>query len=247
LWDQARVTFLAHRGNLARWWTTSYGRQTRTPVIAAFLTAQYAEKVDAMTPEQALSFAKKELSALLGVPVATIKEHLKLAKRVSWALDPLAGGGYASVTPGNYWAREELARAVSSNGTPCLFFAGEASAYHSNPQTVHGALDTGLRTAQEVLAARDRCLADGKVFEGRCMLPQGLGSDLAITSAAGNSSPRSMSSSSESDRSSESDSAIGSPPHSFALPGKMPPVDLKLSSIEWTARHCRDNGGIGLF
>ncbi|MGQ9549684.1 MAG: FAD-dependent oxidoreductase, partial [Roseiflexus sp.] len=30
------------------------------------------------------------------------------------------------------------------------FFAGEATAYDSNPQTVHGAIESGWRAADEV-------------------------------------------------------------------------------------------------
>jgi monoamine oxidase len=41
--------------------------------------------------------------------------------------------------------REALAAPVSD----WLFFAGEATAYDSNPQTVHGAVDSGVRAAEE--------------------------------------------------------------------------------------------------
>jgi len=31
-----------------------------------------------------------------------------------------------------------------------LFFCGEATAFHTNPQTVHGAIETGIRAANQV-------------------------------------------------------------------------------------------------
>jgi len=74
------------------------------------------------------------------------------SKRVSWANEIFTRGGYAAVPPGCATAREELARAVD-----CIFFAGEATAYHSNPQTVHGAFESGRHAAKQCFETKLNC------------------------------------------------------------------------------------------
>jgi monoamine oxidase len=65
-----------------------------------------------------------------------------------WAADDLARGAYSWVPVGALDAQSELAAPVE--GT--LFFAGEATHDGGFGGTVHGALDTGLRAAAEILS-----------------------------------------------------------------------------------------------
>ncbi|MBL8147450.1 MAG: FAD-dependent oxidoreductase [Anaerolineae bacterium] len=143
-WD-ADLTFMAHEGSAARWWTPNY-RRSGPPVLAAYITADRARRVDALDEAEALALGLREAAELLGD--ATLSEHVKLAKRVSWASDPQARGGYAHVLPGMAGARPALAAPVED----VLFFAGEATAWDSNPQTVHGAIESGWRAAEEIRA-----------------------------------------------------------------------------------------------
>lgn len=103
-----------------------------------FITAERAQ-IDALSEADALTVGLEELGQLLGRNDSS--SHLVAAKRHSWAADPLALGGYAHVPPGAADARIELARPEAN----ILFFAGEATAYDSNPQTVHGAIESGWR------------------------------------------------------------------------------------------------------
>ena len=65
-----------------------------------------------------------------------------------WQRDRFARGAYSYVTAGGGKARQLLASSVE--GT--LFFAGEAT--HQNAAaTVSGALESGERAAQEIIAA----------------------------------------------------------------------------------------------
>ncbi len=142
-WDD-NLTFMAHTGLAARWWTPGYGR-AGAAVIGAYITASRAAKIDAMSENSALETGLNELSQLLGVPFETLKKNLIAAKRVSWAQDPYALGGYAHLPPGKSDARPALAQPEGD----VLFFAGEATAWDTNPQTVHGALESGWRAARE--------------------------------------------------------------------------------------------------
>jgi len=146
LWDDS-LTYMAHSGVAARWWTPGYGRKGAA-VIACYITAGRARGIDDMTAATALEFGLKDLGKLLGLRPGRLKRDLVAGKRVSWVDDPYARGGYAHISPGAVYERPTLAQ--SEGGV--LFFAGEATAYDSNPQTVHGALESGWRAAREVLA-----------------------------------------------------------------------------------------------
>lgn len=148
-WDQ-ELTYMLHQGPAPRWWTPGYGRhdngQHNAAVICAFITADYAKHIDALSEIEALELGLHDLSQLLDLPYTTLKENLVNQRRISWALEPYILGAYAHVPPGAAWAREALAKPEGR-----LFFAGEATAYHSTPQTVHGAIDSGIRAANEIL------------------------------------------------------------------------------------------------
>lgn len=144
LWD-AELTYMAHLGVAGRWWTPGYGRPGAA-VICCYITAERAAAIDALSEEAALRLGLEELRALLGV--RDVLARCLLARRVSWAADPYAQGGYAHVPPGAAQARLDLAAPEGD----VLFFAGEATAHETNPQTVHGAIESGLRAAGEVLA-----------------------------------------------------------------------------------------------
>lgn len=143
LWD-AGLTYVAHDGPVARWWTPAYGRG-EAALMSAFITADRAQVIDALPETDALTLGLRDLAQLLGLPVSQLQGRCVAAQRVAWAADPLARGGYAHVPPGAADARQALAQ-PEANG---LFFAGEATAHDTNPQTVHGALESGWRAARE--------------------------------------------------------------------------------------------------
>jgi monoamine oxidase len=137
-WDE-KMIYLLHRGKAPRWWTNGN-------LISCFATAEAAEYLDSLSEKDALEIGMEELSAMLNQP--DLAKHCLAAKRFSWAHEPFIGGGYAHVPAGAAEARLHLAKPEGK-----LFFAGEATAYNSNPQTVHGALESGWRAAREILAA----------------------------------------------------------------------------------------------
>jgi monoamine oxidase len=136
-WDESMM-YLLHRGKAPRWWTNGN-------LISCFATAQAAEYLDSLSEEDALAIGMEELSIMLNQP--DLASHCLAAKRFSWAYQPYIGGGYAHVP-----ARAADARIALAKPEGRLFFAGEATAYNSNPQTVHGALESGWRAAKEILA-----------------------------------------------------------------------------------------------
>jgi monoamine oxidase len=153
-WDDD-LTYLLHDDVAARWWTPGYGRddsgrkdlgREASRLITCYATSARGRSLDALSEHDALTLGLNQLSKLLDVSFDTLRAHLAKTKRVSWAHDPYALGAYAHVPPGTSEARVDLAKPEGN-----LFFAGEATAYDSTPQTVHGAMDSGLRAAKEVL------------------------------------------------------------------------------------------------
>lgn len=143
---------IVHAGLTARWWipqTQEVGASSdcSDPVIISFLTAERARQVDALPEVEALDLGLRELGSLLGQSFEQLKSQCQAAQRISWGQDPYALGGYAHLPVGDAEARIRLAEPERG----ILFFAGEATAHTSNPQTVHGAIDSGWRAAQECI------------------------------------------------------------------------------------------------
>jgi monoamine oxidase len=86
-----------------------------------------------------LEYGLKDLSKLLNLKVTTLKKHLVKSRRCSWANERFTKGAYSTVKIGKKNARKDLFEPIGS-----LLFCGEACAIYSNPQTVHGAIDSGL-------------------------------------------------------------------------------------------------------
>ncbi|MDX2272056.1 MAG: NAD(P)/FAD-dependent oxidoreductase [Cyanobacteriota bacterium] len=148
LWPDS-LTLMAHQGLVARWWTPAYARSGADAVIASHITAQRAHHIDRLPLATALALGLRDLSLLLGISMAHLQAECLDARRLSWGADPYTLGGYAHIPPGQAEARVVLAQPEGSR----LFFAGEATAYDSNPQTVHGAMVSGWRAAQSCLEA----------------------------------------------------------------------------------------------
>lgn len=142
------LTYMAHGGVTARWWTPGYQRHGM-PVLCTYITARRAADADACSPESILSTGLNELSSLLQIPLKEVHDQCVDACRVSWAMERYTLGGYAHLSPGSADARPALAAPEGR----VLFFAGEATAFDTNPQTVHGALESGWRASRECLEA----------------------------------------------------------------------------------------------
>lgn len=143
LWD-TDLTFMAHTGLAARWWPAAHATRDAA-VIIAYATAVRARALDALDEAEAIAIGLRELQTLLGRD--NLAQRCVAARRVAWSADPWAYGGYAHVPPGAAAARRILAAPEGAT----LFFAGEATVYDSNPQTVHGAIESGWRAADEAL------------------------------------------------------------------------------------------------
>jgi monoamine oxidase len=90
------------------------------------------------------------LARTLRTPPSRLRALVQAWHVVDWSRDPFAAGAYSWVPVGASGAQAALGAPV--DGT--LFFAGEAANADGQSGTVHGALATGLRAADEILRGR---------------------------------------------------------------------------------------------
>ena len=145
-WDE--TTYFIHTdGFLPQFWAACKGKASGSHVLTAFVGGSRAEALDNMGVDP-VRFAIEELDELFGARLASRSFERGLV--ADWGADPYVRGLYSYPTTLTTEAsREALARPVERK----LFFAGEATNTHGASGTVHGAMETGWRAAEEVAAA----------------------------------------------------------------------------------------------
>ncbi len=127
---------------VAEFWATAEGRGT-TPVLTAFVMGADAESLRASNDLVGDVLADLDLlydgAASIAFDDAIVMD---------WTDEPFIGGAYSFPSPGSAEAREMLAAPLSGR----VFFAGEATHTAGHFATVHGAVETGLRAADEIAA-----------------------------------------------------------------------------------------------
>ena len=110
-----------------------------------FYGAGLSSELELAGREEMVAFALERLRAAFG---ASIAQHVAATLTSAWQSDPNVRGGYSAARPGSAHLRAVLAQPVDD----ILHFAGEAT----SPEfftTVHGALRSGIRAAEEAASA----------------------------------------------------------------------------------------------
>jgi monoamine oxidase len=103
-----------------------------------------------LSEQDVLAKALETLSRIFSLRRSVLQTELESWRVVDWQREPFTRGGYCVIPAGALDALEALAAPVQDT----LFFAGEATNTEGEEGTVHGALETGLRAAGELLASR---------------------------------------------------------------------------------------------
>jgi monoamine oxidase len=127
------------------WWTSLPQDTNR---IIGWAGGPKAEQLPAH-PEILLTTAIQSLSNILGIPDSRIRDSLRSHHFHDWSRDPFSLGAY-SYTP-VFRRNARLALATPIQGT--LFFAGEATSTTGTHASVHGALESGIRAANQISEA----------------------------------------------------------------------------------------------
>jgi monoamine oxidase len=116
------------------------------PQIEAYFGDKLAAELEASGDDAFFDFAVSELTGLLG---SDFSRRVKPIQIHRWGLDPFSLGSYSYALPGFADCRRALAEPIDDR----LFFAGEACSV-GDFSTAHGAWQTGVTAADQVLAAR---------------------------------------------------------------------------------------------
>jgi monoamine oxidase len=125
-----------------------YIRPFGRPVIECFFGGPGARALEAAGLDATVAFAKDELAALFGDDV---RGKLRALAGRGWASATWFQGSYSYARPGEAGRR----RALAAPWHERLFFAGEAT-HATDFSTAHGAYETGVRAAEEAIAALAR-------------------------------------------------------------------------------------------
>ncbi len=136
------MTFLWTPRDTQLWWRPGQGQPNEEPVITAFFGGRDARAMADRSPADAAAFAVDDLEAMTG---RSLSSHLLDYRVLVWNNEPYTQMGYSSLPPGGGDLRAALAAPV-----PPLYFAGEAT-NAVRPATVHGAIESGTRAANEIL------------------------------------------------------------------------------------------------
>jgi monoamine oxidase len=128
-------------GRTGAYYIRPFGR----PVIECFVGGDGAGIVEEGGPVAGFAYAIDQLAGLFGEGV---RRDLRPLVASDWGRLTHMGGGYSYALPGHAAARQALARPFEQP----LFFAGEATS-PSDFSTAHGAHDSGVRAADEAIAA----------------------------------------------------------------------------------------------
>ena len=132
------------RADTGSYYIKPFGR----PVVECFYGGPGARALERAGLADAFEFAKDELAALFG---AAIRPRLRALTGFFWGMADQIGGAYSHALPGESRRRMELAASLDER----LFFAGEAT-HERDFSTAHGAYASGVRAAEQALAALGR-------------------------------------------------------------------------------------------
>jgi monoamine oxidase len=129
------------------WWSTM---PQLAPVLVAWAPATSAEELSGRGEQFQVQRALQTLSERLAVPFPKLTELLVRGYVHDWQKDQYSCGAYSYVRAGGDNAEQQLAESIDTT----LFFAGEATDTNGYYGTVHGAIASGYRAAEEVLSPR---------------------------------------------------------------------------------------------
>jgi monoamine oxidase len=117
-------------------------------VLDCFVTGREAQRRAALPEQEIRDLVVAELESLL--PPSAHLGEVDGVRCSRWPVDPFVRGGYSFLpVGGTVQHRKDLAEPVGG----VLFFAGEATHSGGEAATVHGAIETGYRAANEVVGS----------------------------------------------------------------------------------------------
>jgi monoamine oxidase len=140
-----KMSFLFSRDEtFPTWWTFL---PTAAPLLTAWAPADAAEGLSQFSDQGICEQAVLALSRVFHLPLERCREELVSAHTHNWQNDPYSRGAYSYVALGGSDVQRDFAAPLDKT----IFFAGEATNFEGHHGTVHGAIATGYRAAEEIL------------------------------------------------------------------------------------------------
>jgi monoamine oxidase len=127
------------------WWTTM---PDKLPIITGWAPFDSAERLSGKSHSFVIDHALRTLGTFFDVKSAELARLLDAAYFHDWQSDPFSRGAYSYGAVGADGAQEALGSPIENT----LFFAGEATDVTGHNGTVNGAMASGYRAAQDILA-----------------------------------------------------------------------------------------------
>jgi monoamine oxidase len=127
------------------WWTPL---SVRAPLITGWSAGPHADPLLGKPHAYIVSQAVDALTRITRADSARVANLLEAAYFHDWHADPFSRGAYSYVPAHALAARAVLATPVAAT----IYFAGEATELNGHSATVHGAIASGKRAAQQILA-----------------------------------------------------------------------------------------------
>ena len=143
------MSFLFARDAMPPVWWTAHPWQTRT--LTGWIGGPRSSAFDQCTREQVGDMACRELARISSLPLSYLRGQLVGCATHDWQTDQWSCGAYSYVPAGALDAVLKMATPVAET----LYFAGEHTDVTGHWGTVHAAMRSGLRAANQVLNARD--------------------------------------------------------------------------------------------
>jgi monoamine oxidase len=145
-----KLAFIHARGEkFPTWWTT---RPIAAPILVGWAGGPPAAYLASKGTDLIIGAAIQSLASALKSSTRSLEHRLQAYLVADWQADPFSLGAYSYVPVGGITAPMALARPIVDT----LFFAGEATNSDGNSGTMHGAIATGYRAAEELLRAEQR-------------------------------------------------------------------------------------------
>jgi len=142
----AKLSFLfAHDAMPPVWWTA---HPWESPTLTGWIGGPRSASFDQCTREQVGDLACQQLARIFSLPLEFLRAQLLCCATHDWQTDRFSGGAYSYIPARALDSVLELAAPVENT----LYFAGEHTDVTGHWGTVHAAIRSGQRAAQQILA-----------------------------------------------------------------------------------------------
>jgi monoamine oxidase len=126
------------------WWTSN---ALPYPILTGWAAGPNAGAHTGRSKDEIIQSAVQSLARIMKTAEPELRRQMTGSFTHDWQADPFSRGAYSYTAVGGMDAAQKLAEPIANT----LYFAGEATNGNGYNGTVHGAIATGLRAAQELL------------------------------------------------------------------------------------------------